>query len=119
MLVVVVDVAQAGAGKPRRRSAIPGTPARWNGSTSREENWGVRSIPHIDKPLSALGAEEPRPTRSMPGAGTSPTPREGRRETLVTSVLDAEPIQVLRVAGPTYRHRSIAAVVTRRASSSR
>ncbi len=63
--------------------------------------WGVRTIPRI---------ETRYPLWEQPGiiadydAGRFylPDAEEGRREMLVTSTIDAEPIQCMRIAGPTF-----------------
>jgi cytochrome c oxidase subunit I+III len=63
--------------------------------------WGVRTIPRI---------ESRYPLWEQPGiiadydAGRFylPDAEEGRREMLVTSTIDAEPIQCMRIAGPTF-----------------
>jgi cytochrome c oxidase subunit I+III len=78
----------------------------WNAGTLewvslRDENWGVRSVPHISSRYPVWGqpglVEEIRA-----GAWYLPDAEEGRRETLITSVLDADPQQVLRIAGPSW-----------------
>jgi cytochrome c oxidase subunit I+III len=94
---VVIDIL-----RPKHRQP-KGEMNPWNAGTLEwisepEENWGVRSIPII---------ESRYPLWDQPGlvddikAGRFylPDAAEGRRETLVTSVLDAEPLQCLRVAG--------------------
>lgn len=75
----------------------------WNAGTLEwvsepEENWGVRSVPFVssryplwDQPTLAREISE--------GRWYLPDAKEGRREGLVTSVLDARPEQVLRVGG--------------------
>lgn len=100
MFAVVMDVTLHRRNKPR------GKQNPWKAGTLEwisepEENWGVRSIPRItsryplwDQP--ALAQEVNAGDWYLPDA------REGRRETLVTSVLDAEPEQVLRVSGTSY-----------------
>ena len=63
--------------------------------------WGVRTIPRV---------ETRYPLWEQPGiiadydAGRFylPDAEEGRREMLVTSTIDAEPIQCMRIAGPTF-----------------
>src|SRR5690606_22164307 len=100
MFAVVVDVTL------HRRRQPKGEVNPWNAGTLEwvsepEENWGVRSIPRIESryPLwdqNNLAAEVKAGEWYLPDA------REGRRETLVTSVLDAEPEQVLRVGGTSY-----------------
>ena len=66
-----------------------------------EESWGVRSIPYIstryplwDQPKLLQRIDE--------GRFYLPDAREGRRETLVTSVIDATPVLVQRVSTPTW-----------------
>lgn len=100
MFAVVVDVTLHRRRQPR------GELNPWNAGTLEwvsepEEKWGVRSIPRITSryPLwdqKGLAEEVKRGDWYLPDA------KEGRRETLVTSVLDAEPEQVLRVAGTSY-----------------
>lgn len=100
MFAVVVDVTLHRRRQPR------GEVNPWNAGTLEwisepEEKWGMRSIPRITSryPLwhqKGLAEEVKRGDWYLPHA------REGRRETLVTSVLDAEPEQVLRVGGTSY-----------------
>jgi cytochrome c oxidase subunit I+III len=100
ILIVVVDVL-----RPKHRQP-KGEANPWNAGTLEwisepEENWGVRSIPIISSRY---------PLRDQPvlrddidkGRFYLPDAAEGYRETLVTSVLDAEPIQCLRVGGTSY-----------------
>lgn len=79
----------------------------WNAGTLEwavrvpSDDWGLRSIPQIssryplwdDKTLLADIDE---------GRGYLADASEGKRETLITSVLDATPVQVLRVGTPTW-----------------
>jgi cytochrome c oxidase subunit I+III len=97
--LVLIDVCLS----PRRRLA-PRNP--WNAGTlewlarPRQGQWGVRSVPLI---------ESRYPLWDQPGFVTNvdegryflPDAEEGKRELMVTSVLDAEPLQVARVGGPT------------------
>ena len=100
-LIVVFDVL-----RPRGKQAYA-KPNPWNGGTLEwliempPEDWGVRSVPLIesryplwDQPNFAGDVAE--------GRFYLPDAEEMKRETLVTSVLDAEPIQCLRVPGPTW-----------------
>ncbi len=65
------------------------------------ENWGVRSIPIIRSRYPLW--DQPDLLRDVDaGRFYLPDAEEGRRETLVTSVLDAEPLQCLRVSGPSF-----------------
>jgi cytochrome c oxidase subunit I+III len=95
--VIVIDVLRPKRKQPK--SAVN----PWNAGTLEwisepEENWGVRSIPIIASRYPLW--DQPGLVRDMnDGRFYLPDAAEGRRETLVTSVLDAEPIQCLRVAG--------------------
>jgi cytochrome c oxidase subunit I+III len=100
VLVVVVDVL-----RPKHRSPR-GELNPWNAGTLEwisepEENWGVRSIPII-KSRYPLWDQENLARDLNEGRFYLPDAKEGYRETLVTSVLDAEPIQCLRVGGTSY-----------------
>jgi len=92
----------------RPKGREPNAPRNvWNAGTLEwagrvpSDKWGLRSIPQInsryplwdDKNLLATIDE---------GRGLLANAKEGRRETLVTSVLDAVPQQVLRVGTPTW-----------------
>ncbi|EAQ01134.1 Cytochrome c oxidase, subunit I [Pseudooceanicola batsensis HTCC2597] len=66
-----------------------------------EETWGVRSIPHVTTRYP-LWDQPQMQARMDAGRYYLPDAEEGKRETLVTSVIDAEPIQVQRVTGPTW-----------------
>ncbi len=79
----------------------------WNAGTLEwmtempPQPWGVRSIPiiHSRYPLW----DQPDLVREVDaGAYYLADAAEGRRETLVTSALDAQPQQCLRVPGPTF-----------------
>jgi cytochrome c oxidase subunit I+III len=101
VLVVTYDVL-----RPKRREA---TAERnpWNAGTLEwssqipPEAWGVRSIPVIKSRYPLW--EQPGFVEKMDvGAFYLPDAEEEQRETIVTSTLDAEPIQCLRLAGPTW-----------------
>ncbi|HEX5733575.1 MAG TPA: cytochrome c oxidase subunit I [Blastocatellia bacterium] len=65
------------------------------------KKWGVRSIPEIDHRYPLW--DQPNFVRDVDeGRFYLPDAEEGKRETLVTSVIDAQPIQCLRLAGPTF-----------------
>ena len=79
----------------------------WNAGTLEwlaevpDEAWGVRSVPIVSTryPLwqqTNFMADVDKGLFYMPDA------EEGKRETMVTGVLDAEPLQCLRVPGPTF-----------------
>ncbi|WP_334062436.1 cytochrome c oxidase subunit I [Limimaricola cinnabarinus] len=79
----------------------------WGGGTLEwsheipETKWGVRSIPHITTRYPLW--DQPKLVERMDaGRYYLPDAEEGYRETIVTSVIDARPIQVQRVTGPAY-----------------
>ena len=97
LLVVIFDVL-----RPKHRHT-GGELNPWNAGTLEwisepKENWGVRSIPQITSRYPLW--EQPTLLRDVAeGRGYLADAPEGQREGLVTSVLDAEPVQVLRVGG--------------------
>ena len=63
--------------------------------------WGVRSIPEIDSRYPLW--DQPNFVRDHDeGRFYLPDAEEGRREMLITSTVDATPIQCMRIPGPTY-----------------
>ncbi|AZQ68479.1 cytochrome c oxidase subunit I [Silicimonas algicola] len=62
---------------------------------------GMRSIPDISHRYP-LWDDPDIVRRSLEAEGYLPDAEEGKRETLVTTVLDATPVQVLRVPGPSF-----------------
>ena len=63
--------------------------------------WGVRSIPEIDERYPLW--DQPNFVRDVDeGRFYLPDAQEEKRETLLTSPIDAVPIQCLRVPGPTF-----------------
>ena len=95
--IVVIDVL-----KPKHRQP-KGEQNPWNAGTLEwisepEEKWGVRSIPIIESRYPIW--DQPGLVEGIKaGRYYLPDAKDGARETLVTSVLDAEPIQCLRVGG--------------------
>ena len=90
-------------GKAREHDAqsVEGRHARVARAASGAELRHARD-PLGPQPLSALGRQGDGRHGSSAGDGLLNDAQEGRRETLVTTVLDAEPLQVLRVQGPTW-----------------
>ena len=79
----------------------------WNAGTLEwladvpDKPWGVRSIPEIDSRYPLW--DQPNFVRDVDeGRFYLPDAEEGKRETLVTSPVDAKPTQCLRVPGPTF-----------------
>ncbi len=99
--VFVLDLLRPKSGQPQ----IPRNP--WNAGTLEwshdipEEAWGVRSIPHVTTRYP-LWDQPQMVARMDAGRYYLPDAPGARRETLVTSVIDAEPVQVQRVTGPTW-----------------
>ncbi len=65
------------------------------------ESWGVRSIPEIDSRYP-LWDQENLMRDVDQGRFYLPDAEEEKRETLITTSIDAQPIQCLRVPGPTW-----------------
>ena len=79
----------------------------WNAGTLewlaevQGRSWGVRSIPEIDSRYPLW--DQPNFVRDVDeGRFYLPDAKEELRETLVTSVIDAQPQQCLRVPGPSF-----------------
>jgi cytochrome c oxidase subunit I+III len=63
--------------------------------------WGVRSIPEIDSRYPLW--DQPNFERDVDeGRFYLPDAEEGKRETIVTSVIDARPLHCLRLPGPSF-----------------
>lgn len=92
----------------RPKGREPNAPRNvWNAGTLEwvakvpSDSWGLRSIPAINSRYPLWDDKDLLATIDE-GRGLLADAREGRRETLVTSVLDAEPVQVLRVGAPSW-----------------
>jgi cytochrome c oxidase subunit I+III len=79
----------------------------WNAGTLEwlpqmpPEPWGVRSIPEIDSRYPLW--EQPDFLRHVDeGRFYLPDADDGKRETLVTTAIDAKPVQCLQLPGPSY-----------------
>jgi cytochrome c oxidase subunit I+III len=99
--IVVFDVVRT----VRRRQYAPRNV--WNAGTLEwlvevpGQQWGVRSIPEIDSRYPLW--DQPELMKHVDqGRFYLPDAEEGRRETLITSVVDALPVQCLRIPGPTF-----------------
>ncbi|HEX5659262.1 MAG TPA: cytochrome c oxidase subunit I [Polyangiales bacterium] len=99
--VVVWDVL-----RPKRSQPYaPRNP--WNAGTLEwvqdmpAKPWGIRSIPEIDTRYPLW--DQPNLLRDIDeGRFYLPDAEEGKRETLVTSVVDAQPVQCQRLPGPSF-----------------
>jgi cytochrome c oxidase subunit I+III len=73
----------------------------WLAEIPDDKPWGVRSIPEIDSRYPLW--DQPNFVRDVDeGRFYLPDAEEGKRETLVTTVVDAQPVQCLRVSGPSF-----------------
>ncbi len=92
----------------RPKAHLPAAPRNpWNAGTlewlqkSSDHPWGMRSIPEIDTRYPLW--DQPDFVRDVDeGRFYMPDAEEGLRETMVTSVIDARPQQVLRVGTPSF-----------------
>ncbi len=84
------------------RSAIPGTPARWNGCRRCPASRGACARSRRSTAAIRSGTSRTSCATSTRAASTCPTPRRGSAKRLVTSVIDAQPVQCLRLPGPTF-----------------
>ncbi|MEC7522968.1 MAG: cytochrome c oxidase subunit I [Myxococcota bacterium] len=110
VLVFVIDVFRPKKNQPyAKRNPWGAGTLEWL-APMPDEAWGVRSIPEIDSRYPLW--DQPNFVRDVDeGRFYLPDAEEGLRETLVTSPVDAQPIQCLRVAGPTWL-AMIAAIFT-------
>ncbi|WP_285017363.1 cytochrome c oxidase subunit I [Novosphingobium sp. fls2-241-R2A-195] len=98
--VIVLDLCRS----PWRRKA-PRNP--WAAGTLEwlahpdDEDWGIRSIPLIESRYP-IWDQEDFVRKVDEGRYFLPDAEEGRRETIVTSVLDARPVSVIRLGGPSW-----------------
>jgi cytochrome c oxidase subunit I+III len=72
--------------------------------------WGMRTIPEIDSRYPLW--DQPNLVRDYDeGRFFLPDAEEGRREMLITTTVDATPVQCLRIPGPTFITHAAAAAV--------
>jgi cytochrome c oxidase subunit I+III len=101
MGVIAVDVI-----RPKKRQPLsPRDP--WQAGTLEwlsempGQPWGIRSVPEIDGRYPLW--DQPNLLRDVDeGRFYLPDAEEGRRETIVTSVIDAKPVQCQRLPGPSF-----------------
>ncbi len=101
ILVFLVDVLRPKGKQPyaERNPWNAGT-LEWT-ATMPDRPWGIRSIPEIDGRYPIW--DQPNFLEDVDeGRFYLPDAEEGKRETLITTVIDAKPIQCLRVPGPTF-----------------
>jgi cytochrome c oxidase subunit I+III len=101
VLVLVYDLVRPLSWKPK----APRNP--WNAGTLEwaegdpESPWGIRTVPIITSRYP-LWDQKDLARQIDEGRFFLPDAEEGKRETLITSVLDAEPVQVLRLPGNSF-----------------
>ena len=98
--IIVIDVLRP----KKQRPDADGNP--WNAGTlewlaQRDETFGVRTIPIISHRYP-IWYQKNFVEDVREGRFYLPDAEDGRRESLVTSVLDAEPEQCARIPGPTF-----------------
>jgi cytochrome c oxidase subunit I+III len=79
----------------------------WNAGTLEwigempNKDWGIRSVPEIDSRYPLW--DQPNLTQHVDeGRFYLPDAEELKRETLITTPIDAQPVQCLRIGGPTW-----------------
>ncbi|MDX6749781.1 cytochrome c oxidase subunit I [Geminicoccaceae bacterium 1502E] len=99
--LLVIDVLRPRRGQPYAEKNP------WNAGTLEwliempGESWGVRSVPHITSRYP-LWEQEGLARDVAEGRCYLPDAEEGQRETLISTTIDAHPVQCLRVPGPTF-----------------
>ncbi|SDE92090.1 cytochrome c oxidase subunit I [Limimaricola pyoseonensis] len=95
------DILRPKSGQPQiERNPWGGGTLEWSHEIP-ETKWGVRSIPYVTTRYPLW--DQPKMVDRMDrGRYYLPDAEEGLRETIVTSVIDARPLQVQRVTGPAY-----------------
>ena len=101
ILIVLIDVLRPKGKQPysERNPWNAGT-LEWSGQMP-DKPWGIRSIPEIDSRYPLW--DQPDFVQHIDeGRFYLPDAEEELRETLVTTAVDAKPVQCLRVPGPTF-----------------
>ena len=98
--VIVLDLCLTPWRRPAERNPWQAGTLEW--LSESHENWGVRSVPLVrsryplwDQPGFVRHVDE--------GRYFLPDAEEGRRELMISSVLDAHPLQVMRIGGPSVK----------------
>jgi cytochrome c oxidase subunit I+III len=107
--VVVVDLLLSPRRSKDERNPWQAGTLEWL-AHPRGDHWGVRTVPLIesrypiwDQPGFVKAVDE--------GRFFLPDAEEGKRELIITSVLDARPLQVMRIGGPTAKPMLAAATL--------
>ena len=98
--VIVLDLALSPTRPKAKRNPWDAGTLEWL-AEPEDENWGVRSVPLIETRYPIW--DQPDFVRKVDeGRFFLPDAEEGRRETIVTSVLDARPKLVIRLGTPSF-----------------
>ena len=107
--LVVVDLALSPTRPKARRNPWDAGTLEWLAHPD-DEDWGIRSVPLIETRYPIW--DQPDFVRKVDeGRYFLPDAEEGRRETIVTSVLDARPVSVIRLGTPSAIPMATAAVL--------
>jgi cytochrome c oxidase subunit I len=100
VLVIVIDLALSPTRPKQRRNPWDAGTLEWL-ALPEDEDWGIRSVPLIETRYPIW--DQPNFVKKVDeGRFFLPDAEEGRRETISTSVLDARPVSVLRLPGPSW-----------------
>ena len=109
VLVIVADMALSPTRAKAKRNPWDAGTLEWL-AHPEDEDWGIRSVPLIETRYPIW--DQPDFMRKVDeGRFFLPDAEEGRRETIVTSVLDARPVAVIRLATPSWLPMLAAATV--------
>jgi cytochrome c oxidase subunit I+III len=99
--VVVLDMLLSPRRAHDRRNPWEAGTLEWL-AHPKQENWGVRSVPHVESRYPIW--DQPGFVRDLDeGRFYLPDAEEGQREVMISSVLDAEPVQIARVGAPSVK----------------
>ncbi|MDF2639479.1 MAG: cytochrome c oxidase subunit [Novosphingobium lindaniclasticum] len=99
--VIVFDLCRSPWRKRAPRNPWQAGTLEWL-ALPEDENWGIRSIPLIESRYP-IWDQQDFVRKVDEGRYFLPDAEEGRRETIITSVLDARPVSVIRLGGPGWK----------------
>src|SRR5690606_33713640 len=101
VLVVVIDLCLSPRRAKARRNPWEAGTLEWL-ATPEGEDWGVRCIPLIESRYPIW--DQPNFVKNVDeGRYFLPDAEEGKRELMISTVLDAKPLQVARIGGPSVK----------------
>ncbi len=98
VLLVCVDLARSPWREKSERNPWKAGTLEWLAHPD-DEDWGIRSVPLIESRYP-IWDQKNFVAKVDEGRFFLPDAEEGRRETIITTVLDARPIQVIRLGTP-------------------